>query len=53
MQKLPSIAILGLNPHCETTDLIGEEEKEIIPAIKHLKEKKLKYLAHFLQILFF
>ena len=53
MQKLPSIAILGLNPHCETTDLIGEEEKEIIPAIKHLKEKKIKVSGPFSADTFF
>ena len=34
LKKKPNIAVLGLNPHCETTEKIGEEEKEIIPAIK-------------------
>ena len=36
----PNIAILGLNPHCETIDRISEEKKEIIPAIKYLAKKK-------------
>lgn len=40
--KIPSIALLGLNPHCETTDKISEEEKEIIPAISYLKKRKIK-----------
>ena len=33
--------ILGLNPHCETTDKISAEKKEIIPAINKLKKKGL------------
>ncbi len=40
--KDPNIAVLGLNPHCETTSEISEERKEIIPAIKFLKKKKIK-----------
>ena len=35
------IAVLGLNPHCETTDKFSEEEKIISPAIKSLKNKGL------------
>jgi 4-hydroxy-L-threonine phosphate dehydrogenase PdxA len=35
----PKIAILGLNPHCESVDLYNEDEKIIKPAIKHLKNK--------------
>ncbi len=42
LRKIPKIAILGLNPHCETTDKISEEKKEIIPAIKHLIKRKIK-----------
>ncbi len=37
----PRIAILGLNPHCESIDNYNEDEKVIAPAIKKLK--KLKY----------
>ena len=40
--KNPNIAVLGLNPHCETTSKISEESKEIMPAIKFLKKKKIK-----------
>ena len=36
----PKIAVLGLNPHCETIENIGEEQKFIIPAINQLKKEK-------------
>ena len=36
--KKPKIAILGLNPHCETIDNISEEKKIIIPSIISLKK---------------
>ena len=39
LNSKPKIAVLGLNPHCETTDKISEEKREIIPAIKNLKKK--------------
>jgi len=35
----PKIAVLGLNPHCESIDKINEDEKIIKPAIKHLRNK--------------
>ena len=38
----PNIAVMGLNPHCETIDNVSEEKKEIIPAIKYLVNKKIK-----------
>jgi len=41
LKKNTRFAILGLNPHCETTDKFSEEEKIIIPAIKYLKKKKI------------
>ena len=37
----PKIAILGLNPHCESNNLISEEDKIIKPALIHLKSKKI------------
>lgn len=40
--KIPKIAILGLNPHCETINKVSEEKEEIIPAIKYLNKKKIK-----------
>ena len=41
IKKKPKIAVLGLNPHCETIDKISEEKKIIIPAINLLKKIKL------------
>ena len=35
----PRIAILGLNPHCESIDNFNEDQKIIKPAIKNLKTK--------------
>ena len=47
LKKKPKIAVLGLNPHCETIESIGEEQKEIIPAIKRLKYIKLNVSGPF------
>ena len=38
----PRIAVLGLNPHCETIRKVSEEKKEIIPAINNLLKKKIQ-----------
>ena len=43
----PNIAITGLNPHCETFKGINIEKREILPAIKILKKKKIKILGPF------
>ena len=40
--KKMKCAVLGLNPHCETSDKFSEEDRAIIPAIKSLKNKGLK-----------
>ena len=53
LNKKPNIAVLGLNPHCETIDKISEEKKEIIPAIKYLKKKKLRINGPFSPDTFF
>ena len=37
LKKKLKLAILGLNPHCETVDKFSEEEKIIIPSIKKLR----------------
>ncbi len=42
LHKKPKIAILGLNPHCETIDKISEEKQTIIPAINFLNKLNLK-----------
>jgi len=40
--KLPRIAITGLNPHCESNFQNSEEDKIIIPAIKKLRLENTK-----------
>jgi len=40
--KIPKIAITGLNPHCESNFKNSEEETIIIPAIKKLKLKNIR-----------
>ena len=35
----PKIAILGLNPHCESIHKYNEDDKIIKPTIKYLKAK--------------
>ena len=47
LKKKPFIAILGLNPHCETISRISEEKKEIIPAINYLSKKGFKVSGPF------
>ena len=37
----PKIAVLGLNPHCETVDKFNEDEKILKPSIKYLSSKKI------------
>ncbi len=38
----PRIAVLGLNPHCESKFKNNEERLKIIPAIKKLKKRNIK-----------
>ena len=45
LKKNPHFAVLGLNPHCETISKISEEKREIIPAIKNLKKRKIKIVG--------
>ena len=37
----PKIALIGINPHCETFDKFNEEKMIIIPAIKNLRKKNI------------
>jgi 4-hydroxythreonine-4-phosphate dehydrogenase len=39
LNKKPKIAVLGLNPHCESVNKFNEDEKIIKPAIKLLNKK--------------
>jgi len=41
----PKIAVLGLNPHCETVDKFNEDEKILKPAIKYLSSKKINVIG--------
>ena len=49
----PRIAILGLNPHCESIQKISEEDKIIKPAIKNLLKKKINIEGPFSADTFF
>ncbi len=49
----PKIAVLGLNPHCESKSKLNEEEKIIIPAIKKLKKNKINISGPFSADTFF
>tara|TARA_Y100000590_G_scaffold159336_1_gene182792 strand:+ start:1056 stop:2042 length:987 start_codon:yes stop_codon:yes gene_type:complete len=47
LNKIPKIAITGLNPHCESIKKKNEEKKIINPAIKLLSKKKIKIFGPF------
>ena len=53
LNKKPKIAVLGLNPHCETIEKKGEEKKAIIPAIKQLRSERLNIKGPFSADTFF
>ncbi len=40
--RKPKIGVIGLNPHCESTDKFNEDEKIIKPTIEQLKKSKYK-----------
>ena len=52
-KKKVKIAVLGLNPHCETIDNFSEEEKIIIPSIKNLKNRGININGPFSADTFF
>ena len=47
LNKIPKIAITGLNPHCESTKINNEEKKIISPSIKSLSKKRVKIFGPF------
>ncbi len=47
LNKVPKIAITGLNPHCESMQGKNEEKKIINPAVKFLLKKKIKIFGPF------
>ena len=49
----PKIAVVGLNPHCETSGVYNEDDQIIKPSIKHLQKKIIEFKVRFLQIQFF
>ena len=53
LKKKIKIAVLGLNPHCETVDKVSEEESIIKPAIKNLKHKGIDISGPFSADTFF
>ncbi len=53
LKKNPKIAVLGLNPHCETIDRANEENKIIIPSLKIIKNKKIQIFGPFSADTFF
>ena len=46
-KKKPNIAITGLNPHCESVDILNEDQKILKPAIKYLSKLKYKVSGPF------
>ena len=53
LNKDPEIAVLGLNPHCETIDKFSEEKKIIIPSINFLQKNKININGPFSADTFF
>ena len=43
----PRIAVLGLNPHCESVDKYNEDEKILKPTIKYLSDNKINVMGPF------
>ena len=53
LKKESKVAVLGLNPHCETTDKFSEEDKIIKPSINYLKKRGLNISGPFSADTFF
>ena len=51
--KLPKIAVLGLNPHCESIHKYNEDEKILKPLISNLKKNNIKIYGPFSADTFF
>ncbi len=47
LKKKPKIALTGLNPHCETSNVYSEEKEILEPAIKKLIRKKINISGPF------
>ena len=53
LNKKPKLAIMGLNPHCESIEKLSEEEKIIKPAIRNLLKNKINIKGPFSADTFF
>ena len=40
--KIPKIGVLGLNPHCESTDHFNEDDKIIKPSVVNLRKQNFR-----------
>ena len=47
LKKKPKVAVVGLNPHCESVNKFNEDEKIVKPAINFLKNKKFRVSGPF------
>ena len=47
LNKKPKIAVLGLNPHCESIEKFNEDDKIILPTVKFLKKLNYKISGPF------
>ena len=47
LKKKPKIAVIGLNPHCESIEKFNEDEKIILPTINFLKKSNYKIYGPF------
>ena len=45
LKKKPNIAVLGLNPHCESVEKFNEDKQIIKPAVKFLKKRGFKVIG--------
>jgi len=44
-EKKPKFAVLGLNPHCFSSEKKSEEKEIILPSIRNLKKKGIKIIG--------
>jgi 4-hydroxy-L-threonine phosphate dehydrogenase PdxA len=47
LKKNPKIAVLGLNPHCESISKFNEDEKIIKPTVKNFNKSKYRVFGPF------
>ena len=52
-KKTKDLQFLGLNPHCETIEKIGEEKKKLSQQLKNLKRKNFYKRTFFCRHFFY